>query len=105
MSTPGGAGTIPLYNNCSTPLRVRRTGFSHMVGTPPTPTVRGSGLFVFSNGIPIEIKSLRALVVRPLLPPVWRAQRAQQLGRHRGQARFNLPRLSHRPPYPTGGGF
>src|SRR5918994_4885156 len=105
MSTPGGAGTIPLYNNCSTPLRVRRTGFSHMVGTPPTPTVRGSGLFVFSNGIPIEIKSLRALVVRPLLPPVWRAQRAQQLGQHCGQHCSNLPCLSHRPLSPRVGAF
>ena len=34
------------------------------VGAPITPTVRGSGPFVFSNGIPIDIKSARALVVR-----------------------------------------
>ena len=55
--------------------------------------LRGCGLFVFSNGIPIEIKSLRALVVRPLLPPVWRAQRAQQLGQHCGSALFQPPVL------------
>src|ERR687897_847445 len=34
------------------------------VGAPITPTVRGSGPFVFSNEIPIDIKSARALVVR-----------------------------------------
>ena len=67
--------------------------------------LRGSGLFVYSSGNLIEIKSLRALVVRPLLPPVWRAQRAQQLGQHCGQHCSNLPCLSHRPLYPRVGAF
>jgi hypothetical protein len=41
MTTPGGAGT--LCNALSHPPRARRTGFSHRVGAPTTPTVRGSG--------------------------------------------------------------
>jgi hypothetical protein len=63
MTTPGGAGTHSL-EHCNF-LRARRTGFYHRVGAPSTPTVRGSGPFVFSNGIPIGIKSVKASVVRP----------------------------------------
>jgi hypothetical protein len=64
MTIAGVAGTP--YVAVGEHARARRTGFSHRVGAP---TVRGCGLFVFSNGIPIDIKSVRALVVRPCLSP------------------------------------
>src|SRR5215204_2290252 len=40
MTTPGGVRTPPIH--CHNSARARPTGFSHRVGAPTTPTVRGS---------------------------------------------------------------
>jgi hypothetical protein len=64
MPIPGGAGT-PDPKALGVTSSVLGAPASLIEPELPPPRYGGSGLFVFSNGIPIDIKSVKASVVRP----------------------------------------